>query len=65
MVSYMPIHRFLAAVLTYFIVGSIVNYKYKGARGSEVIPNVEFWKDVPFLIKVGLSPWIIVLKILP
>ena len=61
----MPLHRFFAAVLAYFVVGIIVNYRYKGARGSEVFPNVDFWKDVPFLIKVGLYSWTITLKILP
>lgn len=36
----------------YLLVGSIVNYKFKGAKGVEVIPNLSFWKELPFLIKV-------------
>ena len=40
--------------MAYFIVGGVVNYKVKGARGSEVIPNFSFWKELPFLIKVSL-----------
>ena len=27
-------------------------YTQKGARGTEVIPNIAFWKEFPFLIKV-------------
>ena len=27
-------------------------YTKKGARGTEVIPNIAFWKEFPFLIKV-------------
>ena len=27
-------------------------YKVKGARGSEVVPNAGFWKELPILIKV-------------
>ena len=42
----------LAGMIAYFIIGSIVNYKVKGARGLEVIPNIHFWKELPFLIKV-------------
>ena len=26
--------------------------KVKGAQGMEIIPNIAFWKDLPFLIKV-------------
>lgn len=40
-------------VLTYFIVGGLVMYFYKGARGVEVIPNYTFWRGLPILIKVG------------
>ena len=28
-------------------------YAAKGARGLEVIPNFEFWKSFPFLLKVS------------
>ena len=47
-----PVFRFLAAVITYFIVGVIVMKFYKGATGKELVPNYEFWSDLPFLIKV-------------
>jgi len=44
---------FIVGVLTYFIVGGLVMYFYKGARGVEVIPNYTFWRGLPILIKDG------------
>lgn len=38
----------------YFIIGILVN-KFKFQRsGAELIPQVNFWKDLPFLIKDGV-----------
>ncbi len=45
--------RALGALIAYFVIGGIYMYVQKGARGLEVIPNYSFWKDLPFLIKVG------------
>ena len=45
-------YRFIVVVATYFIVGGLIMYFMRGARGVEVIPNYTFWKDLPFLIKV-------------
>ena len=45
-------YRFFAGVIAYIVIGMIVNYKVKGARGVEMIPNWSFWKDMPFLLKV-------------
>ena len=42
----------IVACIAYFVVGAIIMYTFKGARGIEVIPNIGFWKDLPFLIKV-------------
>ena len=44
--------RFLAAVVTYMVVGVLVKKYWKGAHGVELIPNFHFWKDFPFLVKV-------------
>ena len=44
----------LVALVTYFIVGGLINYFHLGARGVEIIPQYLFWKDLPFLIKVFL-----------
>ena len=46
--------RFIAGVITFFVVGSLINYFHRGARGVEIIPFWTFWKDLPFLIKVML-----------
>ena len=45
--------RFLVAVVTYVVVGVLVMKYRKGAQGVELIPNYHFWKDFPFLVKVG------------
>ena len=44
---------FLATV-TYLVVGTLLMVFWKGARGLEVIPNLAFWKDFPFLFKDGV-----------
>ena len=44
-------------MVTYFIVGALVMYFARGARGIEVIPNVSFWGDLPFLLKVSGLQW--------
>ena len=43
----------IGAVVAYCIIGGVYMYRVKGARGSEVIPNVTFWKELPLLIKVN------------
>ena len=55
-------YRAIAGLVTYFVVGGVVNYKVKGARGSEVVPNVFFWKELPILIKVIIHKIIISLQ---
>lgn len=47
---------FFLGTFTYFLIGSIVRFMYLGARGVEVIPNLDFWKDLPGLVRVRL--WI-------
>ena len=42
----------MVALIIYFIVGALIMYFVKGARGVEIIPNLGFWKALPFLIKV-------------
>ena len=49
------IFRIIAAIIVFFAVGALIQYKVKGARGIEVIPNILFWRDLPFLIKVGIA----------
>ena len=55
--GFISYHRAIAALIAYFIIGAIILYVVKGARGVEAIPNYTFWMTLPFLIKVcmGLS----------
>ncbi|KAH9524733.1 hypothetical protein Btru_027646 [Bulinus truncatus] len=42
-------------LLLIYLVGGVLFLKYvRKAEGIEVIPNVEFWKDLPSLIKDGI-----------
>ncbi|KAL9656299.1 hypothetical protein ABK040_007912 [Willaertia magna] len=42
------------ALLLYFIIGGVL-LKFKFQKtGIEIIPNVNFWKDLPFLLKDGV-----------
>jgi hypothetical protein len=43
----------IIAVLIYITAGVLFNAFYKGAVGKEIIPNYNFWIDLPFLIKDG------------
>ena len=45
-------HRFAVIVVVYLVGGVSYMHFAKGANGSEMIPNVTFWKGVPVLIKV-------------
>jgi hypothetical protein len=45
---------FFVGGFLYIAVGAAYNYKMKGQTGMEIIPNIEFWRDVPSLIKDGL-----------
>ena len=42
----------LLALIIYFIAGILFMYFVKGARGLEMIPNINFWKSLPLLIAV-------------
>jgi hypothetical protein len=43
----------LVAVVTYCVVGVAYNYRVKGERGSDIIPNVALWAELPVLVKDG------------
>eukprot|EP01133_Synstelium_polycarpum_P011627 gene11627-13575_t len=40
--------------VVYVAGGAIFNFKVKGLRGAETIPNAAFWKDLPGLMKDGV-----------
>jgi hypothetical protein len=44
---------FFVGFAVYFIAGAGYNY-YRQKEGIELIPNVEFWRDLPFLCKDGV-----------
>ncbi|VEN36422.1 unnamed protein product [Callosobruchus maculatus] len=44
----------LVFLTIYLVGGGLVLYFIRGARGVEVIPNVEFWRNLPSLVKDGL-----------
>jgi len=46
---------FSVAVVLYFGIGMVYKYKKLGVTGIETIPNIEFWRDYPGLIKDGIA----------
>lgn len=42
----------MVAVAAYCVVGVVYNYRVKERRGSELIPNLFFWTELPVLVKV-------------
>ena len=50
--KYIPFFSALFGLIIYFIAGTLFMYFARGARGIEMIPNVNFWKSLPVLIAV-------------
>jgi hypothetical protein len=44
----------VCGLVTYFVVGIIIKRVKFDKTGLEMIPNYNFWKDLPFLIKDGV-----------
>jgi len=44
--------RCLVCLVVYFVGGLLLLRYWRGARGVEQIPNFEFWKSLPGLVKV-------------
>ncbi|XP_045477819.1 uncharacterized protein LOC123682988 [Harmonia axyridis] len=44
---------FLITCIIYFVGGGSLLYFMRGARGLEVIPNIDFWRKLPGLIRDG------------
>eukprot|EP01101_Sappina_pedata_P012796 TRINITY_DN8_c0_g1_i1.p1 TRINITY_DN8_c0_g1~~TRINITY_DN8_c0_g1_i1.p1 ORF type:complete len:232 (-),score=83.54 TRINITY_DN8_c0_g1_i1:107-802(-) len=40
-------------IILYLIIGSIYKWKVQGESGLMVIPNIEFWLDLPVMVKDG------------
>jgi len=43
----------LIGVILYIAIGMGVKYRFYEARGLDMVPNLEFWKDFPFLFRDG------------
>jgi len=46
---------FFASLFLYLVIGSAYNYRAKEARGVEMVPNIDFWRGLPSLIKDGFT----------
>ncbi|CAH0563571.1 unnamed protein product [Brassicogethes aeneus] len=44
---------FVVGCMVYFIGGALMLYFLRGARGIELVPNIEFWRELPGLIRDG------------
>ena len=53
--TYIPFFSAVTAFAVYFIAGTLFMYFARGARGIDMIPNVNFWKSLLSLIKVSIS----------
>jgi len=52
---------FFVGSFLYLALGFAYNFKVKGLQGMEALPNIEFWKDFPTLVKDGcvfFSDWV-------
>jgi hypothetical protein len=47
-------NRFFVLLVVYLVAGILILRFGRGARGVEQIPNVDFWKELPLLVKVRL-----------
>ena len=52
-VIYILFLRAIYVVVTYFVVGALINKFYRKASGKDIIPHREFWFQLPILIKVN------------
>ena len=52
---FLSLFRTLVFIILYFVGGMLFLHFAKGASGSEMIPNITFWKAVPGLIKVHIK----------
>jgi hypothetical protein len=43
----------IVGLVVYFAGGFAFNYKKRELRGAEAVPHLEFWKDLPILVKDG------------
>lgn len=47
------VHRFFVTFALYWIFGILFMKFVRRAQGTEMIPNLEFWKELPLVIRVS------------
>lgn len=47
------LYSFLVLVFLYVVIGMLVCKVVKKASGAEIFPNIKFWKELPFFVKVS------------
>lgn len=45
---------FFFLTVFYFVFGAVLLHFIRGAQGIEMIPNLQFWKGLPYLVRVNL-----------
>lgn len=45
---------FMVFILVYFGGGMLTLRLLRGAEGREMIPNIDFWSDLPYLVRVSI-----------
>jgi len=53
-IGWIMIIIFLSVLVAYAVSGVLINKYYRKMEGSELIPNVSFWTEVPSLVKDGI-----------
>ena len=56
------LHSFFVGGFLYIAIGMVCMYKLKGQTGVEAVPNIQFWRDLPGLLKVWTPTSIHVFK---
>ena len=46
---------FFVGFFVYFVAGIIYKKKRYDAQGVDMVPNIDFWKELPFLVKDGVA----------
>jgi hypothetical protein len=52
---------FFVFIILYFVGGAVALRLLRGAEGKEMIPNYDFWVDLPNLVRVSVYTSIVVI----
>ena len=44
---------FFVSGFLYFSIGALIKLKRYNATGADLVPNIDFWRDLPHLVKDG------------